>query len=536
MLSTSKRILYTLFNFLTVHPCDILIHMSQKFYNDSIYWVEVEKVQPNPFQPRKEFNQERLQDLSDSIRQYGVLQPLVVTRHEHEQNDGGIKVHYELIAGERRLRASKLAGLTQVPVIIRASDETDKMKLELAIIENLQREDLNPVDRAKAFQQLVDDFKMKHTEVAKKVGRSREYVSNTLRLLNLPEHIKQALTVGNITEGHARPLLMLTERKAEQETLFKEIQAKKLTVRETERIARRIATDRARKKDLTPELLSFEKELSDSLGTRVQIEQKKNGGKVHIDFFSAEDLQHLLETLSTSKEQLKSASGVAGSLTAVGLFTDKKEDTPNIPSQTKVQEQETLEATPHQPENTVDFPQPHTMEPVVQTHQETYTNPEPVQQPIAPTQNTAESNIPTPPTPQQWSPQQTPITQSTQQQPEQIQTPPEPTRYWSAPKREEPTPAPAQLQQADAFVEDIPPTPHTPTTQPSPVNPATVQQSHPIHQPIQPQENIVQHIAQEAGEQLDKEEISNAHAHYPQQPHSTEDDEDDMHSVANFSI
>ncbi len=282
-----------------------------EFYNNSIFWVEVDRISPNPYQPRKEFNDDKIAELAGSIRQYGVLQPLVVTRKETERDDGGITVEYELISGERRLRASKMAGIPQVPVIIRAQEETSKMKLELAIIENLQREDLNAIDRALAFKQLVDEFNLKHIEIAKKVGKSREYVSNTLRLLGLPENIQSALVAGNISEGHARPLLMLGERPAERDTLFKEITTKKLTVRESERIARRIATDKARKQDLSPELIGLEKELTETLGTRVQIEQRsKNGGKVHIDYFSPEDLKRLLDMLAkdkASQEQLQVA-------------------------------------------------------------------------------------------------------------------------------------------------------------------------------------------------------------------------------------
>ncbi len=274
------------------------------FYNNSIFWVEVDRISPNPYQPRKEFNDEKIAELADSIRQYGVLQPLVVTRKEIEREDGGIAVEYELIAGERRLRAAKMAMLPQVPVIIRAREETDKMKLELAIIENLQREDLNAIDRALAFKQLVDEFNLKHIEVAKKVGKSREYVSNTLRLLALPKEIQDALVAGEITEGHARPLLMLSERPQERDTLFEEIKARKLTVRESERIARRIATDKARKQDLPPELVNIEKSLTKTLGTRVQIEQRsKEGGKVHIDYFSEEDLRRLLDILAQEKIQ-----------------------------------------------------------------------------------------------------------------------------------------------------------------------------------------------------------------------------------------
>ena len=274
--------------------------MASDFYNNSVFWVEVQRISPNPYQPRKEFDQDALESLSESIRQYGVLQPLVVTRREIERGDGGISVEYELVAGERRLRASRLAGVAQVPVLIRSAEDSDKMKLELAIIENLQREDLNPIDRALAFKQLADQFNLKHVEIAKKVGRSREYVSNSLRLLALPDEMQRAVIGGVITEGHTRPLLMLAERPEQQVALFKEISVKKLTVRESERIARGIATDRARKQDLPPELAELERALTEHLGTRVQIEPRENGGKVHIDFFSPTDIKTLIDRIQVA--------------------------------------------------------------------------------------------------------------------------------------------------------------------------------------------------------------------------------------------
>lgn len=275
--------------------------MSQ-FYNDSIFWIDVDKIEPNPFQPRREFNQAELQSLADSIRQYGVLQALVVTRKEYEKPEGGIGVHYELIAGERRLRASKLAGLVQVPVLIKTGDDTDLMKLELAIIENIQREDLNPVDRARAFDRLVKEFGFKHHVIAQKVGKSREYVSNSLRLLSLPQDILDALSQGKISEGHARPLMMLCDRPEEQTVLFKEIMFKKLTVREAEGIARRIAYDKVRKKEYAfdPELVDLEDRLREALGTRVQVERREVGGKIMIDFFSNDDLKSLLAIIQTN--------------------------------------------------------------------------------------------------------------------------------------------------------------------------------------------------------------------------------------------
>ena len=268
------------------------------YYGDSIFWVEVERINPNPFQPRKNFDEATLASLAESIRQYGVLQPLTVTRKEIERPGEGIYVQYELIAGERRLRAAKLAGIQQVPVVIRNGEDDDRMKLEIAIIENLQREDLNSIDRAKAFQRLVTEFALKHAEIAKRVGKSREYVSNTLRILSLPQDMQEALAAGDISEGHTRPLLMLIDRTEMQRTVFKEIVERHLTVRDAEQVARRIATERARKPDLTPELLLLERELTEKLGTRVRIEKKNQGGKVLIDFFSVDDLAHIRDVFT----------------------------------------------------------------------------------------------------------------------------------------------------------------------------------------------------------------------------------------------
>lgn len=265
----------------------------QPYFRDSIFWVEVGRIKPNPFQPRRNFDEAALQSLAESIRQYGVLQPLTVTRKEIEKPGEGIAVEYELIAGERRLRAAALAGIGQVPVVIRSGEYDDRMKLELAIIENLQREDLNSIDRARAFHRLVAEFGLKHAEIGKRVGKSREYVSNTLRILSLPQDMQDALAAGEISEGHTRPLLMLIDRTEMQRTVFKEIVERRLTVRDAEQVARRIATERARKPDLTPELLLLERELTEKLGTRVRIEKKDQGGKVLIDFFSVDDLAQI---------------------------------------------------------------------------------------------------------------------------------------------------------------------------------------------------------------------------------------------------
>lgn len=272
------------------------------FYSNSIFWVDIDKIHPNPYQPRREFEEGALKDLAESIRLYGVMQPLTVSRVEREKQEGGIAVEYELIAGERRMRASKLAGLKQVPVIIRVGD-TSQEKLELAIIENLQRADLNPVERAKAFARLAEEFKLQHGDIGKKMGRSREYVSNTLRILALPEEMLSALASGRITEGHTRPLLMLTDRPEEQMVLFKEILNKKVTVREAERAARNIAVERARRapRQTDPTLMEIEQSLQKMLGERVRVEQDAIGGRVTISFLNPDELKTIMEQFQTQR-------------------------------------------------------------------------------------------------------------------------------------------------------------------------------------------------------------------------------------------
>ena len=338
----------------------VLQYLAMAYESNSIFWVDVEKVVPNPFQPRREFDEKNLRDLSESIRMYGILQPLTVTRNEIVLPDGAFRTEYELIAGERRLRASKLAGLTQVPVIIRQGDESDLMKLELAIIENLQREDLNPIDRALAFRQLADTFKFSHGEVGKKVGRSREFVSNSIRLLNLPDTIISAVSQGEITDGHGRTLLMLNDRPEEQDVVFREILLKKLSVREVERMSRRIATDKVRKKsplDMDPELIEIEKQFTETLGTRVVISKTDYGGKIVIDYFSAEDLQKLLETVHGREIEAIQSSTVADIAAATPLeavpeeaLDDRSEtERETADSATLVSDTASVETTPVEP-------------------------------------------------------------------------------------------------------------------------------------------------------------------------------------------
>jgi ParB family chromosome partitioning protein len=288
---------------------------------NAIYWLELDKIVPNPYQPRREFEEVALKELSDSIKQYGILQPLVVSRMEEQKADGNIEVIYELIAGERRLRASRIAGLPQVPCIIRIGDD-NREKLELAIIENVVRSDLNAVERALAYQRLADEFKLSWTDIGKKVSKSREYVSNTVRILMLPQDILDALSKGKISEGHTRPLLMLVDRPDEQMTLFKEMLLRKMTVREAEGIARRVAFDKVRKKStfITPEVVEMEENLAESLGTRVTIEPREKGGKISIDYFTYDELMAISRLIKNASFEK----------THVGMMESIKADPMNI--------------------------------------------------------------------------------------------------------------------------------------------------------------------------------------------------------------
>ncbi len=318
--------------------------MTEDLYNHSIFWIEVDKIKPNPYQPRQEFDEDKIKDLAESIRQYGVLQPLVVTRKEKERPDGGLYTEYELIAGERRLRASRSAGIYQVPAIIRTGEQTDKMKLEMAIIENLQREDLNPLDRAEAFMKLVKEFNLKHAEVAKKVGKSREYVSNSLRILALPQDILDALVARKISEGHTRPLLMLAEKPEEQLTLFQEIVVKRLTVREAEQTARRIAVGKVRTKDyqVDPNIIEAEERLSQRLGAKVRVEKREKGGRLTISFVSPEDLHKILNLLNEEKvnsetERVETFGATEEALTE-GMLEDVPENAASLVDEEEVDE------------------------------------------------------------------------------------------------------------------------------------------------------------------------------------------------------
>ena len=254
----------------------------------SIMEVDVRGIVPNPYQPRTNFDQAKLQELADSIAEHGIIQPLVVSR----QNNGG----YELIAGERRLEAAKLAGLNKVPVVARQA--TEQNKAEWALIENIQRHNLNPIEEAQAYEKMQSAFGLTQIEIAKKVGKSRSAVANILRLLNLPEEIREALIVGKITEGHARTILALSDEKKQLE-LFRSILREGLNVRQVEGETKKMKVGKNYriKKDVDPDLLNIENEIADNLKTKVKIRGIRNNGKILIDYYSEEELGQIVEKL-----------------------------------------------------------------------------------------------------------------------------------------------------------------------------------------------------------------------------------------------
>lgn len=252
--------------------------------------VTIGDIIPNPHQPRLHFDEAKLTELADSVKEHGVLQPLVVSA----LGDG----KYELIAGERRLQAAKRVGLATVPVVIRETSG-DQEKLELAIIENIQRHDLNPIEEAKAYLRLTDEFGLHQDAVAKKMGKSRPNISNTLRLLTLPVEIQRAIIEGKISEGHAKALLSI-DNPEKQRALFDLIIKEELTVRETEEKAREVSVRSHLRtaREPAPELAAKEEWLTEQLGTKVKIQPKGKGGKITIEFYSNEELNGILGRLA----------------------------------------------------------------------------------------------------------------------------------------------------------------------------------------------------------------------------------------------
>lgn len=251
----------------------------------------INRVISNPRQPRTQMDKGELEGLANSIREHGVIQPLVVSYNSATDQ-------YILIAGERRLRAAILAGLETVPVILRQASE--QQRLELALIENIQRSDLSPLETAQAFYMLIDEFGLTHEEVAVRVGKSREAVTNTLRLVKLPEEVKQGLARGEISEGHARALLGLEANPQALEEVYKTVINNKLSVRQTEELVKRLNSTqprRAQRKDSPVEIQEMEEQLRRYLGTRIKLRYGKDGGSLTIYYFSDEELNGMISKI-----------------------------------------------------------------------------------------------------------------------------------------------------------------------------------------------------------------------------------------------
>ena len=266
---------------------------------ESIFLIEIDRVKENPYQPRRDFNKEELQSLADSIREYGILQPLIVTKTE-EETASGIKVSYELVAGERRLKAAKMIGLNFIPAVIRQKTE-GKQKLELALIENIQRADLNAVEKARGYQRLQKEFGLTQKEIALKIGQSRELVANAVRLLGLPVEIQRAIESGKISEGHGRAILAIDDDN-QKLAILNEIILKNLSVRAAESLGRQVmgVVKKVKENALDPESKALESRLEEFFGTRVKLAKTGNRGKILIEFYSPEELNAILDKILKS--------------------------------------------------------------------------------------------------------------------------------------------------------------------------------------------------------------------------------------------
>ncbi|WP_304941668.1 ParB/RepB/Spo0J family partition protein [Vallitalea guaymasensis] len=259
--------------------------------------ININEVGPNKEQPRKKFDEDQLQELSDSIKQYGVIQPLIVIKKNK---------YYEIVAGERRWRAAKLAGLKEVPVIIKGY--TPREKLEVSLIENIQRENLNPIEEAFAYQKLINDFKLKQDDVAEKVSKSRSAIANSMRLLNLDERVQRMIVDEMISSGHARALLAIKDGEI-QYNIANRVFDEKLSVRDTEKLIKSITKPKPPKKEsrndeaLTAIYKDVEERFKEILGTKVTINRKsKKKGKIEIEYYSDDELERLIELINSIKE------------------------------------------------------------------------------------------------------------------------------------------------------------------------------------------------------------------------------------------
>lgn len=259
--------------------------------SEGVMSIPVDLIEPNPRQPRSRFGEQELAELAESIREHGVLQPLIVTRDVRQPD------RFLLIAGQRRWLAAIQAGLKAVPALVR--EATEEQRLELALIENVQRQDLSPLETAEAYRQLVEDFHLSHEQISAQVSKSRTAVTNTLRLLKLPEDVQQALADGRLSEGHARALLALPTPQA-QSAALKTVLDHDLNVRQTEELVRRLSGIKPQvipRPALPPEIVALEERLRHSLGTKVSLTHGQKGGAITIYYYSDEELDALMEQI-----------------------------------------------------------------------------------------------------------------------------------------------------------------------------------------------------------------------------------------------
>ncbi|AGF59550.1 ParB family chromosome partitioning protein [Clostridium saccharoperbutylacetonicum] len=255
--------------------------------------ISINKIKSDDKQPRKSFDSEKIAELAESIKTHGIIQPLILRKHINDQ--------YIIVAGERRWRAAKMAGLSEIPAVI--MELSDKDILEVSLIENIQRQDLNPIEEALAYKKLLDDFEITQEELSKRIGKSRVAITNTIRLTNLDDKVQQYIIEGIITEGHGRAILSLAD-KGKQYEIAQRVIDEKLSVRELERLIKKINEENQKNKlteevneELNPYYKDIKNQLQNFFGTKVNISNKKNKGKIEIEYYSEEDLQRILDII-----------------------------------------------------------------------------------------------------------------------------------------------------------------------------------------------------------------------------------------------
>jgi len=262
--------------------------------NRNVLELKINDVEPNAEQPRKVFDQEKLETLAQSIKEHGVVQPIVVRKEG---------ARYIIVAGERRWRASKMAGLKTIPVVVK--DLTDKEVMEIALIENLQREDLNPIEEAEAYQRLMNEFQMTQEDVSKVVGRSRSAIANSVRLLSLAKEVQEMISEGRLTSGHARTLITINDNQRQKE-LATQIIEKGLNVRDTEKLAakedKRSVPKKAAKSKDKPEVTDLVENLKMIFGTKIELQRGKDKGKIVIEYYSDEEFDRIIELLTNIRK------------------------------------------------------------------------------------------------------------------------------------------------------------------------------------------------------------------------------------------